>query len=409
MLDFSSIKRREAKMEKDIKLQVITSALYQRSIKNVSKNPNVRLSHEFSHVIPYDVEPLEQHRTGTCWLQAACTFLCMRAKMNGITFKPSIAYLMYYDKLERAVVFLHRITQTNLDDRTKYHLLEEPISDGGSWSMFVFLIKKYGIVPFETYPQTYQAKNTKQLNYILNTYLRNTNVDDIKKNMSLHIEKVHEILTACLSLPPNNIVLTKEKNGVDFNGTPQSLFIRLRIDLNFTCFQHAPTKIEGEKYVIYQSNDHTNMEQHCFHAVNLDVLKKMTVECLELNIPVWFTANVGGGADFSRKLMECNAIDYELLFDIGHTNSKEYLMERRSVKPSHAMLSIGVHCDNGKPVRWKVQNSWGKKTAFLTMSEKWFNNNVFEIAIPFDISHKFVSHKPPIHLAPWDILSTVAM
>ena len=407
MLSLSSIKNREMKMKEDSALQVVTSALYQRSIKNVSKNPNVRLSHEFSHVIPHDIEPLNQHRTGTCWLQAACTFLCMCAKMKGITFKPSITYLMYYDKLERALVFMHRITQKTLDDRTKYHLLEEPISDGGSWSMFVFLIKKYGIIPFEAYPQTYQAKNTRQLNFILNTYLRNLHVEDIHENMHVHIEKIHRILSACLSLPPNIVTLTKENHGINFVGTPQDLFAQLRINLNYTCLQHAPTKKEGEKYVIYQSNDHTNMEQHCFWAVDLNTLKSLTVKCLKLNIPVWFTANIGGGADFSRKLMECNAIDYELLFDIINKDSKEYLMERRTVKPSHAMLFVGVHCENGKPIRWKVQNSWGKKTAFLSMSEKWFDSNVFEITVPVDISN--VDHdKVPIQLEPWDILSTVA-
>ena len=149
------------------------------------------------------------------------------------------------------------------------------------------------------------------------------------------------------------------------------------------------------------------MEQHCFWAVDLNTLKTLTVKCLKLNIPVWFTANIGGGADFSRKLMECNAIDYELLFDIINKDSKQYLMERRTVKPSHAMLFVGVHCENGKPIRWKVQNSWGKKTAFLSMSEKWFDSNVFEIAVPMDISHIDLD-KVPIQLEPWDILSTVA-
>lgn len=408
MLDIDSIKNRENNMRRNTRLQIITSALFQRSIRNVSKNPNIRLSDYFSHVIPHEIEPLEQHRTGTCWLQAACTFLCIRAKMNGITFKPSITYLMYYDKLERAAVFLHRIINDDLDDRTKYHLLDEPITDGGSWSMFVFLIQKYGIVPFETYPQTYQAKNSKQMNFILNTFLRTAKVEDIKKDANYHISKVHEILSSCLSLPPNFVTLSKEKNGVNFKGTPQELFINLRIDVNFTCLQHAPTRIENQRYAIYQSNDHTNMKQHCFHAVNLNILKQKVLDCLKLNIPVWFTANVGGGADFSRKLLECNAIDYKTLFNLDDNNTKEFLMERRSVKPSHAMLFIGVHCENGNPIRWKVQNSWGKKTAFLSMSDKWFDENVFEIAIPSDLAPTFDSNKSIIQLDPWDILSTVA-
>ena len=42
-----------------------------------------------------------------------------------------------------------------------------------------------------------------------------------------------------------------------------------------------------------------------------------------------------------------------------------------------AMILVAVHLDpiTNKPVRWKVQNSWGTdagKEGFLVMSDEWF-------------------------------------
>ena len=44
---------------------------------------------------------------------------------------------MFYDKLEKSAVFLHKfLSGDQLDERTRIFLLQDPISDGGTWSMF---------------------------------------------------------------------------------------------------------------------------------------------------------------------------------------------------------------------------------------------------------------------------------
>lgn len=42
---------------------------------------------------------------------------------------------------------------------------------------------------------------------------------------------------------------------------------------------------------------------------------------------------------------------------------------------THAMAITGVHLQSGKPVRYKVENSWGSghgQDGFFVMSDKWF-------------------------------------
>ena len=48
---------------------------------------------------------------------------------------------------------------------------------------------------------------------------------------------------------------------------------------------------------------------------------------------------------------------------------------------SHAMVISGVHLDpSGKPVRYKVENSWGEKPGdkgYFVMTDAWFEQYVF--------------------------------
>ena len=50
---------------------------------------------------------------------------------------------------------------------------------------------------------------------------------------------------------------------------------------------------------------------------------------------------------------------------------------------THAMLFTGVDVVDGKPRRWRVENSWGDENGrkgFYTMNDSWFDQHMFEIA-----------------------------
>ena len=51
---------------------------------------------------------------------------------------------------------------------------------------------------------------------------------------------------------------------------------------------------------------------------------------------------------------------------------------------NHLQLFIGVDLVNGKPVKWKLENSWGKqfgKNGFFMMSDTWFDEYLFTVIV----------------------------
>ena len=119
----------------------------------------------------------DQQSSGRCWLFTGLNVL--RAKMiekyqlPGMEFSQN--YLFFYDQLEKANLFLQGVIDTrelSFDDRKVDWLFSHPLSDGGQFTGVSNLITKYGVVPSEAMPETYQANNTSQMANLLSLKLR---------------------------------------------------------------------------------------------------------------------------------------------------------------------------------------------------------------------------------------------
>ena len=77
---------------------------------------------------------------------------------------------------------------------------------------------------------------------------------------------------------------------------------------------------------------------------------------------------------------------------------------------THAMVITGVHLDPaGKPVRYKVENSWGENSGnhgFFIMTDEWFTEFVYQIVVPKALAPKELvavyEAGDPIVLPAWD-------
>ena len=82
---------------------------------------------------------------------------------------------------------------------------------------------------------------------------------------------------------------------------------------------------------------------------------------------------------------------------------------------THAMVFQGVNLDeNGKPDRWRVENSWGPNAGaggYYVMSDKWFSEFTYQVVV----DKKYLTEEQreeldqvPIALEPWDPMGSLA-
>lgn len=70
--------------------------------------------------------------------------------------------------------------------------------------------------------------------------------------------------------------------------------------------------------------------------------------------------------------------------------------------------------DKGKPVKWRVENSWGEERGekgYFMMTNEWFNEFVFEIVVDKSVVPEEVMKvfkQEPIVLPAWDPMGALA-
>lgn len=118
--------------------------------------------------------------------------------------------------------------------------------------------------------------------------------------------------------------------------------------------------------------------------VDMHTLKKACSCMLKGDLPVFFGSDVGKYLQKSAGIMDDAAIDYELGFNIRLGLSKEQRLMTGESAMTHAMVLTGVHLVDGKPVRWRVQNSWGEAAGtkgWFVMSDSWMDEFVYQAVV----------------------------
>ena len=99
-------------------------------------------------------------------------------------------------------------------------------------------------------------------------------------------------------------------------------------------------------------------------------------------------ADCGQQSDRASGLFVDGLYDYDNLFGVDFSTSKEQRVNTGESAMNHAMLFTGVDIDeDGNARRFRVENSWGEEPGekgFFTMDAAWFDANVFEVAVHVD-------------------------
>jgi len=375
-----------------------------------------------------------QKASGRCWIFAGCNVLREKIakKYDLEDFELSQNYVAFFDKFEKCNYLLESVIklQNNKDEeRTLDTILQRGIEDGGQWDLFVNVVKKYGVVPKDAFPETFQSSNTREIDRLLNRYLRkfafeirNMNNEEISSLKEETMKNVYKILCNCFGVPPKTVSFeyvnkSKEYNIIQ-NITPKEFLEKyVEVDLDeYVSIINSPTKDKpfNDTYTVkYLGNV---VEANSVKYLNLEMnrLKDLVITQLKDGEPVWFGSDCGKSGDRDEGVWDDLSFDEDILFQINTQMSKEAMLDTWESAMNHAMVITGVNLIDEKSTKWKIQNSWGTDHAnkgYYLATDTWFDKFVYQVVI----NKKYLTDeekenlkKEPKKLELWDPMGTLA-
>ena len=335
--------------------------------------------------------------------------------------------------------------------------------------MFVALVNKYGLVPKSAYPESANSRNSDAFKQYLNTKLREFAADLRDRHAAgesleaLRAAKTEDMATVyricCIALgepperfdflartkgdddadskkghdkasaDPSNAGKTtdaKDSKGEDgrddrpqireYGITPLE-FVRkyVPVDVNDAvtlCNAPMARTPFGKRYRIKWTANVAEAGDMEFVNVPLDVFRKAAVDQLSAGHPIWFACDCMQFSLRDAGIFDRGTVRVDQLFGTEFTFDKGQGLEYWDCASNHAMTLTGVNLDaDGRPNRWKVENSWGKdagEDGYYVASADWFDRFVTELIIRkeyLDEATKAILETEPVDIEPWQPLT----
>lgn len=385
-------------------------------------------------------EITNQKQSGRCWMFAALNTMRYQVmqNLNLETFELSQSYPLFYDKLEKSNYFLESILET-LDEPTEgrliAYLLSMPLNDGGQWDMFCSLVEKYGVVPKDAMPESVSSSATREMVSWMTRKLREyacvlrekhqkgASMEELRSMKDGMMSTIYRMLCICLGEPPKSFTFEVRDKDDHFiresEITPKEFYDKyVKLNLaDYISLINAPTadKPYGHSYTVRFLGNVKDGRAVRYLNVPVDVLKRVAIAQMKDNEPVWFGCDVGAFSVRENGMMDLDAVKTDELFDTEWKLDKAQRLDYGQSLMTHAMVLTGVNLDeDGKPNRWRVENSWGKdagKDGYYVMTDDWFNEYTYQVVV----NRKYLTEEElrqyesePIALEPWDPMGSLA-
>ncbi len=350
-----------------------------------------------------------QKQSGRCWMYAGMNFLREKVieKLNVEHLAFSGAYLMFYDKLEKANSFIEQVIKyidEPSDSRNVMALMARPAADGGEWGLFKTLVEKYGIVPQDVMPETVGTDGSTRLVPVIPEKLREfardlrrayksgKSIDELREMKDYMMSDIYRMFAILYGEPVKTFdfrIHDKDKNFiVERNITPREFYEKyVNIDLNdyIPLVSGRTGGAELKKYAYVDGSYCSEGSSVDFVTIPTAKMKEYAIKQLQDDEPVWFACDVGEGSSRDLALLDDKLYDYESLLGVDTTMSRYDRFVYGQATDSHAMVLKGVDLDGEKVLLWRVENSWGKdsgnKKGMYSMTDGWFDEYVYEVVI----------------------------
>ena len=388
------------------------NAMAQAPLKDIGTNLDVihQINFNFSHTVSPIPQATAQKASGRCWIFAACNAIripFMRAyKLKEFEFSQS--FYFFYDKLEKSNYYLQNMIETAempTDSRLIMFLSgSNLLGDGGQMSMFQNLIEKYGIVPQSVYPDNSACISSKEINDFLTKMLRQyahelrslaqnkVSTTTLFKRKTEMMNTILRMLIMHMGLPPEKFDWeyqdTKQKYHRIANLTPKTFAEKIvKFPYNeYVTLVNSPRVISpmNSLLTVEYLNNMVDGKPVEYINVEMGVIKDAAIKSIKDNIPVWFGSDVSQFFHRQYGINHHDLFDFKLMYGDGYKLNKAERMNFGESQMTHAMVLTGVNIVEGSSNQWMIENSWGQDTGkkgYYLMSDKWFDEYVYEIAV----------------------------
>ena len=334
-----------------------------------------------------------QKSSGRCWMFSGFNVLRSNFALNdkqGRVVEYSQDYLFFYDQLEKANLMLQGVIdlgKKSIEDPQVQFFFKNPLNDGGTFCGVADLASKYGLVPMSAQPETFSSNNTSKMSRLISSKLREYGlelrkmVSQGKKPAAIQARKgemlaqVYHMLSLTLGEPVKEFTYAfRDKDGKQVGEakkyTPKSFYEEtVGKDLNgtFLMVMNDPRRPYHKTYEV-------EYDRHTYDGHNWKYLNLPMEEIAQLAI-----------ASLKRGYLALDNFDYASLFNTSFPMNKADRIATFESGSTHAMTLSAVDLDaNGKPVKWKVENSWGADNGFsgcFIMTNDWFNEYMFRLVV----------------------------
>ena len=377
-----------------------------------------------------------QESSGRCWMFTGMNVLRNKAiRKHNLPddFQFSQCYTFFWDQLEKANLFLQAILDNrakSMEDETVQWLFKNPIGDGGQFTGVANLMTKYGVVPKDVMPETYNSNHTSKISELIKLKLRedglvlremsnNKGVTEQKLQATkmAMLETIYRMLAYSFGEPPTEFTWTQRDAKGEVVSTekytPMSFYNKF-VSEDFSKYYMIMNDPTREYYKVYE----IEYDRHVYDGQNwkflnlpMNEIAKMAIASIKDSTMMYFSCDVAKFLDRDKGYMDVNNYDYGSLFGTTFGMDKKQRISTYASGSSHAMTLCGVDLDaNGNPTKWMVENSWGSNrghNGFLIMTNEWFNEYMFRLVVESKYipaaTLKLFDQKP-IMLPAWDPL-----
>ena len=282
---------------------------------------------------------------------------------------------------------------------------KNPIGDGGTFCGVADLAEKYGLVPMSVQPETYSADNTSRMARLVTSKLREYGLElrrmvadgksakAIKARKTEMLGTVYHILTLTLGEPVREFTYAfTDKDGKAVGEaktyTPKSFYdatVGRKLNGTFIMAMNDPRRPYYQTYEV--EYDRHTYDGHNWKYVNLPMedIAQMAIATLKDGRKMYSSYDVGKQLDRKRGYLDTENYDYGTLLGTDFPMTKAERIMTFDSGSTHAMTLSAVDLDaQGKPLKWKVENSWGAdygQKGCLIMTDRWFNEYTFRLVV----------------------------